>query len=100
MEEIADLPDKFSFEHADEPMQGLVNLSPGKLDQVLKACLSIKVKRLFLWLAERHQYPWFFRLNLDNYELGSGKQVIAKHGALDLQYLITVPFHMKNESRH
>lgn len=100
LEVIADLPDKFSFEHADELMQGLVNLSPRKLDQVLKACLSIKVKRLFLWLAERHQYPWLSRLNPDSYELGSGKRVIAKHGALDQQYLITVPAHMKNESRH
>ncbi|MGO0308732.1 type IV toxin-antitoxin system AbiEi family antitoxin domain-containing protein [Endozoicomonas acroporae] len=97
LEVIADLPDKFSFEHADELMQSLVNLSPGKLDQVLQACLSIKVKRLFLWLAERHQYPWLARLNVSSYELGSGKRVIAECGALNRKYLITIPRSMSSQ---
>ncbi|WP_095210104.1 type IV toxin-antitoxin system AbiEi family antitoxin domain-containing protein [Endozoicomonas ascidiicola] len=59
----------------------------------------MKVKRRFFWLAQRHHYTWFARLNSDNYELGSGKRVIAKHGVLGSQYLITVPSHMKNEQR-
>lgn len=98
LELLADMPDGVTFEHADELMQGLVNLSPKKLDELLKACKSVKVKRLFFWLAKRHAYPWFDKLNAENYDLGSGKRVVAKSGKLDKDFLITVPRHMVDES--
>lgn len=94
LELLGDLPDTVTFEHANELMQGLVNLSPGKLDTLLKACKSVKVKRLFFWLARRQGYPWFSKLNVTNYDLGSGKRVVAKGGKLDMDYLITVPSNM------
>ncbi len=94
LELLADLPDAVTFEHANELMQGLVNLLPRKLDALLKACKSVKVKRLFFWLAKRQSYPWFSKLNVADYDLGSGKRVVAKGGKLDTDYLITVPSHM------
>ena len=97
LELLMDLPDGVSFEHADELMQGLVNLSPRKLNTLLKACKSIKAKRLFFWLAKRQAYPWFSKLNVKDYDLGSGKRVVAKGGKLDTDYLITVPSHMATD---
>jgi hypothetical protein len=94
LELLMDLPDRVTFEHADELMQGLVNLSPRKLDTLLKACNSVKAKRLFFWMAKRQAYPWFSKLNVKDYDLGSGKRVVAKGGKLDADYLITVPSHM------
>lgn len=94
LELLMDLPDTVTFEHADELMQGLVNLSPRKLDVLLKACKSVKVKRLFFWLSKRQAYPWFSKLNVEDYDLGSGKRVVAKGGKLDTDYLITVPSNM------
>jgi hypothetical protein len=94
LELLMDLPDTVTFEHANELMQGLVNLSPRKLDVLLKACKSVKVKRLFFWLAKGQDYPWFSKLNVVDYDLGSGKRVVAKGGKLDADYLITVPSHM------
>ena len=94
LELLMDLPDRVTFEHADELMQGLVNLSPRKLDTLLKACKSVKAKRLFFWMAKRQAYPWFSKLNVKDYDLGSGKRVVAKGGKLDADYLITVPSHM------
>lgn len=94
LEVLVDLPESVSFEHADELMQGLVNLSPRKLDTLLKACKSVKAKRLFFWLAKRQAYLWFNKLNVENYDLGSGKRVVTKGGKLDTEYLITVPQHM------
>ncbi len=91
LEVLAGLPGLVSFEHADELMQGLVNLSPRKLDALLNVCSNIKVKRLFFWLAQRQNYPWFKKLDRSKYDLGSGKRVIAKGGKLDNDYLITVP---------
>lgn len=99
LEVLMDLPESVSFEHADELMQGLVNLSPRKLDALLKECKSVKVKRLFFWFAKRQAYPWFDKLNVENYDLGSGKRVVAKGGKLDTEYLITVPQHMALTSK-
>lgn len=98
LELLMELPEGVTFEHADELMQGLVNLSPRKLDPLLQACKSVKAKRLFFWLAKRQAYPWFSKLNVKDYDLGSGKRVVAKGGKLDTDYLITVPSHMATDS--
>ncbi|TDB48399.1 type IV toxin-antitoxin system AbiEi family antitoxin [Photorhabdus khanii] len=90
-EVLVDVPKAVSFEHAEQLMQGLYNLSPRKLDALLLICSSIKVKRLFLWLAEKHQHTWFKKLEPKKYNLGSGKRVIASEGRLDNTWFITVP---------
>ncbi len=94
IEVLTNVPKTVTFEHVDELMQGLVNLSPKKLDSLLSDCLNIKVKRLFFWLAERNNHQWFSKLNAENYELGAGKRVVAMDGRLDKTYMITVPQHM------
>lgn len=72
-------------------MQGLINLSPTKLDVLLCACSNIKVKRLFFWLAQQQNYAWYNKLDKHDYNLGAGKRVIAIDGKLDKDFLITVP---------
>ncbi|MGG8469879.1 type IV toxin-antitoxin system AbiEi family antitoxin domain-containing protein [Rahnella sp. PAMC25617] len=91
LELLSDVPKAISFEHADQIMQGLSTLSPRKLELLLQASGSIKSKRLFLWLAQRHNHAWFKYLKPDLYELGSGKREIAKSGRLDTTWNITVP---------
>ena len=95
--EMLDLvPGTISFEHADQLIQGMTTLSPRALQALLENCSSIKVKRLFLWFAKRHNYVWFTKLNLEKIELGSGNRVIEKGGELDKDYLITVPKNFEN----
>ncbi|CAX61042.1 type IV toxin-antitoxin system AbiEi family antitoxin domain-containing protein [Erwinia billingiae] len=94
LELLADVPKSISVEHADQLMQGLTTLSPRKLDLLLQASSSIKVKRLFLWLANRHQHAWLKYLDPERYELGTGKREIAKGGRLDKTWQITVPREM------
>ena len=91
LELLMDVPEKTSFAHADELMQGLTNLNPRRLQSLLEKCQNIKVRRLFLWLAERHKYAWVNRLNHEKLPLGSGKRLLAKGGKLDHKYQITVP---------
>lgn len=91
LELLSDVPQTISFEHADELMQNLRNLSPRKLDPLLKSCRNIKAKRLFFWFANRHQHPWLKHLNSEEYDFGSGKRVIASEGRLDPAWQITVP---------
>jgi len=80
-----------SFTHAAELFAGLTSLRPGVINTLLTACASIKVKRLFLFLADLHDYPWFSKVEWRQLDLGSGKRVITKGGALDKQFMITVP---------
>lgn len=94
LELLADVPEKFSFEHADEIMQGLTSLSPRRLQWLLEHCQSVKVNRLFFWLAERHAYAWLTKLNPERVNFGAGKRVLCKGGKLDAKYQITVPTHM------
>jgi len=91
LEVLQSLPDALSFEHAGQLMQGATQLSPKKLDGLLQRCQSVKVKRLFFWLADRFNYPWRNRLEVSSYDLGSGKRVVAHGGKLDQRYAITVP---------
>lgn len=94
LEVLNETPKRVSFEHADALLQGLYNLSPRKLDALLKNCLNVKVKRLFLWLAERNQHSWFKYLTLKDYDLGTGKRVLAINGRLESKWQITVPKEM------
>lgn len=91
LELIDQVPNKISFEHADQLIQGMTNLSPRALQELLENCTNIKVKRLFLWFAQRHNYRWFKKLNLDKIDLGTGNRSVVKGGELDKDYLITVP---------
>lgn len=98
LEVLMDVPDKQSFEHADQLLQGMTTLSPRRLETLLRNCQNVKVRRLFYWLAERHRHAWFSRLtrpeNLDELGLGSGNRLLARHGKLDSRYKITVPEEM------
>jgi len=83
--------DEHAYTHAFELFEGLTSLRPGVVNTLLQHCRSIKVKRLFLFMADQLSYPWISRIEKNELELGSGKRVIVKGGKLDKQYLITVP---------
>jgi len=76
---------------ADAVIQGLAGLRPDLVTRLLQRCRSVKAKRLFLALAERHQHAWLSRVVLDGLDLGSGKRVLVPNGRLHPKYLITLP---------
>lgn len=91
LELLDELPKHESFHQVDALMEGLSDLSPRRLQTLLEACSSVKVKRLFLFFADRHRHAWRPKLDLARIDLGSGKRVLVKGGKLDPQYDITVP---------
>ena len=91
LELMAELPDAESFHQVDMIMEGLSTLSPRKLAPLLADCRNIKVKRLFLFFARRHNHAWFKHIDQDAIDLGRGKRMIVKGGRLDPNYQITVP---------
>lgn len=91
MEFLYFVPHKESFEEADLLMEGLTTLRPDLVQKLLEQCCSVKVKRLFMFLAEKSRHPWMEKLDQNRINFGKGKRVIAKEGRLDKRYNITVP---------
>jgi len=91
LELLIDVPDKLSFEHADQLIQGMTSFSPRILQNLLETCSSIKAKRLFLFLSEKYNYTWYTKLNLNSINLGSGNRMLIRSGKLNGKYKITVP---------
>ena len=88
---LDEVPQRETFHQADTLMDGLRNLSPRRLHTLLLACRSVKVKRLFLWFAERHEHAWLKQLDRKDVDLGQGKRMLVKGGKLDPKFQITVP---------
>jgi hypothetical protein len=65
--------------------------SSSRLQKLLIDCKSVKVKRLFLFFADRHQHAWLKHLDKSAIDLGAGKRMLARGGKLDPHCMITVP---------
>ena len=76
---------------ADKTFEGAGSLRPKLLQILLENTRQVKAKRLFLWYARRHAFPWFSQINIDKIELGSGKRQIVTNGVYDSEFQITVP---------
>ncbi|MCO5946717.1 type IV toxin-antitoxin system AbiEi family antitoxin [Mucilaginibacter flavidus] len=84
-------PEKMALMECYELMEGLNNLKPAQVQQLLEKCQSVKVKRLFLYLAEKANHNWTKFLNHEKINVGSGKRSIVKNGVYIDRYQITVP---------
>ncbi|WP_102866928.1 type IV toxin-antitoxin system AbiEi family antitoxin [Pseudovibrio exalbescens] len=84
-------PKNQSLLECAELMEGLNNLRPRTIQKLLESCNSVKVKRLFLFLAERAGHSWFKHIDIQKLELGSGKRSIVPAGTYIPKYEITVP---------
>ena len=76
---------------ADALMQAMTTLRPQRVGSLLRHCDSIKAKRLFLALADRHRHAWLSRVPLDGVDLGRGKRALVPGGRLNTLYQITLP---------
>jgi Transcriptional regulator, AbiEi antitoxin, Type IV TA system/Transcriptional regulator, AbiEi antitoxin N-terminal domain len=95
LEFLDEVPARQSLEHAALLMQGLHDLNSRRVLQLLGACRSFKVKRLFLALTARQQFQWVKPVlqaaDRGEVSLGRGKRSLAKGGKFDSKYRITVP---------
>jgi len=91
MEMLHLVPGKISFEEALLILENLVSLRPEIVQRLLVICRSIKVKRLFLYMAEKQGHSWVSQLDLWRVDFGKGKRMIVPNGRYDKKYRITVP---------
>jgi hypothetical protein len=99
LEMLQDVPAGESIYQAHVMLQGMVNVRPARMSVLLRACGNIKVKRLFLALAERHHHAWFAHLDLNGVDLGKGKRALHAGGRLDSKYQITLPADLDDHAR-
>lgn len=88
---LDELPERESFHQVDMLMGSLAHLSPRRLQKLLDDCRSVKVKRLFLFFADRHKHSWLKHIERGTVDLGTGKRMLVRGGKLDRTYQITVP---------
>jgi len=77
-------------------MEMLTTLRPKLLQQLLERCSSIKVKRLFLYMAEKANYPWFRALDTSRIDIGTGRRMIVPTGKYVRKYNMTIPTELFN----
>ena len=85
------MPEAVDPTSARELMDGLVDLRPERVTELLQACQSVRVKRLFLMLADVADHPWLRRVELDGVDLGRGKRSVAGGGVYVPQHRLAVP---------
>lgn len=91
------VPQSASTAEADAALQGMTRLRPDRVSALLRRCTSVKVKRLFLALAERHGHAWFPHLNLDGVELGRGNRVLVPGERLNPTWHISLPANLDEQ---
>ena len=84
------VPKETTVSEAEEILELLPNLRPKLLENLLKKCSSIKVKRLFLYLAEKVNHSWFKYIKTEIIDLGDGIREIEKNGKYVEKYKIVV----------
>jgi hypothetical protein len=91
MECLSLAPQQFSLKEAKEIMEGLTTIRPEIAQELLENCKSVKVKRLFLFLAEKAEHSWFKYIDAQKIDLGSGNRSLVNDGVLVSKYQLVVP---------
>jgi len=84
-------PQIFDLVECYQLLEGLVNLKPKLIAELLTHCNSVKVKRLFLYMAEKINHQWFQFLKIDDVDLGKGSRSLADSGIYNAKYMISIP---------
>lgn len=90
LEYLLDVPASHPLNEAYQIMEMMTNARPDILQSLLEHCSSIKVKRLFLLLAEDLHYAWYDDLDQSKIDLGSGCRIIDKGGTYQSKWNVVV----------
>ncbi len=91
LELIARLRRNSDFEYVSKYFESLIELHPKLLMMLLKACRSIKTKRLFFVYADLYQHDWLEELDTDEIDFGSGPYNLVPGGKFHPTWQISLP---------
>lgn len=72
-------------------MESLTTLRPRLVQSLLEACTSQKVKRLFLYMAEKSKHSWFKAIDTTRITLGTSRYMATPTGKYISKYNMTIP---------
>ena len=84
-------PDQLDLVECYQIMEGLATLRPKLLQPLLEQCSSIKVKRLFCYMAAKAGWSWYKRLDTSTLNFGKGDRTITKGGVYVSEFCLTLP---------
>lgn len=84
-------PKRYAYMDLYLIMEQLTALDPDGVQRVLENTKSQKVKRMFMYMAEKAGHYWFDMLNTDAVGLTTSKLQLVKGGTFVKKYNITVP---------
>jgi Transcriptional regulator, AbiEi antitoxin, Type IV TA system/Transcriptional regulator, AbiEi antitoxin N-terminal domain len=84
-------PAKLDLVECYHLMEGLSNLRPKLVQELLEHCTSVKVKRLFLYMARKAQHQWLTFVDQKKIDVGRGDRSIVKGGVYNSDFHISIP---------
>lgn len=84
-------PIEFDLMEAALIVEGMTTLRPKLMQELLEACASVKVRRLFLYLAERAKLPVMRHLDASRIDLGKGDRSLTRMGRYVPKYRLLLP---------
>lgn len=84
-------PNQYAYMDLFYIMEQLTTLRTEVVQQLLENTDNIKIKRLFLYMAEKAGHEWFGKLDRSKIQLGTGKRQLADKGVYLPEYMITIP---------
>jgi hypothetical protein len=91
LECLALAPKQYSYLDLYYIMEQLTTLRSEVLQRLLENTSNNRVKRMFLYMAEKAGHYWFEELDTNKVDMGTGKLQLVKNGVFSKKYSITVP---------
>lgn len=91
LEALDGISGEAGFDRMDRMFESLTVMRPKLLTELLAACRSVKVRRLFFVFADRHRPAWRKHLDSGKIDFGSGPRALVKGCRLHPAYRIQVP---------
>lgn len=91
MECLLLVPSQYDYMDLYYIMEQLTSLRPEVVQRLLEEGNNLRVKRMFLYMAEKAGHYWYDMLNVDKIGLGTSKLQLTDNGTYINQYKITVP---------
>ena len=85
------VPNHYNYVDLYYIMEQLTSLDPDKVQTALENTSSQRVKRMFLYMAEKAGHYWFDMLDMDRFGLTTSKLLLVDNGVYISKYRITVP---------
>lgn len=77
-------------------MEQLTTLRSDVVQRLLESAKNFRVKRMFLYMAEKAGHDWMDDLNTERINLGTSKMLLVSQGVYIPKYRITVPKELNN----